>query len=122
MNKKILLLVAIIFGAIMVAVAAFLIIKPKDQNQTLAIYSVSEVAMHSKMDDCWTIINTDVYDITNYVPIHQGGNEILRTCGANGTTMFTERTTQSGETIGSGTPHSDVAAKQLASYKIGTLE
>lgn len=122
MNKKILLLVAIIFGAIVVAAALYVVFRPKDQSQSLAIYSVNEVAMHNKMDDCWTIINTDVYDITNYVPIHQGGNEILRTCGANGTTMFTERATQNGEIIGSGTPHSDVAAKQLASYKIGTLE
>lgn len=85
------------------------------------VYTKVEVAAHSTASDCWTIVNGSVYDITSYVPRHPGGDEILAACGADGTTLFTERKTVSGETVGSGTPHSSTAQKQLAVLKIGTL-
>jgi hypothetical protein len=84
-------------------------------------YSAQEIAIHNKGTDCWTIVNKKVYDITSYVPRHPGGAEILRACGADGTSLFTTRTTTSGEKVGSGTPHSDSAADQLARMQIGVL-
>lgn len=84
-------------------------------------YTVDEVKDHNSKDDCWTIINGNVYDITSYVPRHPGGDEILRACGEDGTSLFTQRQDSSGNDVGSGTPHSSSAASQLESLKIGTV-
>ncbi len=84
-------------------------------------YARAEVATHSTKDSCWTIINGTVYDITSYIRSHPGGDRILQACGVDGTTLFTERTTNDGQAVGSGTPHSSSATQQLAQYKIGTL-
>jgi len=45
----------------------------------------------------------------------------LRACGIDGTTLFEERTTEGGETIGSGDPHSNRATNLLADFKVGEL-
>lgn len=85
------------------------------------IYAVAEVADHNSEDDCWTIVSGSVYDITSYVSRHPGGDEILRACGEDATTMFTQREDASGDAIGSGTPHSSSAAGQLEQFKIGIV-
>ena len=84
-------------------------------------FTNEEVAAHKTANDCWTIINGKVYDITKYVSGHPGGNEILRACGIDATTLFTTRTTQDGQKVGSGTPHSSNAQAQLDTMLIGTL-
>lgn len=126
MNKKVLitllLLMAVIIGTIIFISNRSEAPVVTSSNQTSQNqFSVEEVAQHTKVDDCWTIINGGVYNITNYVPMHPGGDEILRTCGTDGSSLFTERKTDSGELIGSGTPHSNTAENQLSSYKIGEL-
>ncbi len=85
------------------------------------VFSVEEVKAHNTETDCWTIISGSVYDITDYVSRHPGGSEILRACGEDGTTLFTERKDESGNSVGSGTAHSSSAASQLANFKIGTV-
>ena len=85
------------------------------------IFTPSEVARHTSKDNCWTIISGDVYDLTEFINRHPGGDEILRACGADATTLFNSRQTQDGQTIGSGTPHSQAAKEQLAELKIGTI-
>ncbi len=83
--------------------------------------TAAEVAEHNTSDDCWTIINNSVYDITEYVPRHPGGDDIILACGSDGTSLFMSRTTEDGETVGSGEPHSSKAQNQLAQFKIGDL-
>lgn len=85
-------------------------------------FNAEEVARHNAKDDCWTIINDSVYNITSYIPRHEGGDEILRACGTDGTKLFTTRTTDNGESIGSGTPHSRDAQAALDRLKIGIIE
>jgi cytochrome b involved in lipid metabolism len=80
-----------------------------------------EVAQHASANDCWTIIDGTVYDITQYVPRHPGGNEILQACGTDGSSLFKTRKTQEGESVGSGTPHSSNASQQLEAFKIGVV-
>lgn len=84
-------------------------------------FTTVEVSKHNTADDCWTVIDSDVYDITDYVGSHPGGSEILRACGIDGTSLFMERTTEDGETVGSGTSHSSNAQRQLQSMQIGIL-
>jgi len=81
----------------------------------------AEVSQHDSENDCWTIIDGNVYDLTSYIPRHPGGDEILRACGADGSTLFNTRSTDSGESVGSGTPHSSSAKSQLQSLFVGPL-
>lgn len=89
---------------------------------TDATFTEAEVASHNTESDCWTIINSSVYDITEYVSRHPGGDEILRACGTDATTLFETRTTEEGEEVGSGEPHSQSAHSQLETLKIGKLQ
>lgn len=84
-------------------------------------FSMNEVTQHASKEDCWTIISGNVYDLTEFVNRHPGGDEILRACGTDATTLFTKRQTQEGQPVGSGSPHSPAASEQLAKLKIGTL-
>lgn len=52
-------------------------------------FSSSEVTAHNSASDCWLIIEDKVYEVTEYVPLHPGGEqEILDVCGADGTSLF----------------------------------
>ena len=98
--------------------------QPLPDNQTsdqAKTYTLSEVARHASKDDCWAIISGDVYDLTEFINRHPGGDEILRACGTDATTLFNSRQTQDGQWVGSGTPHSQAAMEQLAKLKIGTV-
>lgn len=75
-------------------------------------YTASEVAVHSSVSSCWSIVNGEVYDLTSYISRHPGGEkEILRICGKDGTSAF------EGQHGGESKPE-----KILASYKIGPLK
>ena len=91
------------------------------QNTQAMAYSIDEVSQHNLRDDCWTIISGDVYDLTDYIKRHPGGDEILRACGSDATSQFNSRQTADGQPIGTGTPHSQAAREQLNKLKIGTF-
>lgn len=88
------------------------------QNKT---FTMAEIATHNSKTDCWTVISGQVYELTDFVNRHPGGNEVVRACGIDATTLFTSRTAEDGQPIGSGTPHSQVAQEQLDQLKIGSL-
>lgn len=77
-------------------------------------YTLAEVAEHATEDDCWLVIRDEVYDVTEYIPGHPGGDQILLGCGQDATSMFEEKPA-------TGTPHSAVAEGKLPTYKIGDL-
>jgi cytochrome b involved in lipid metabolism len=95
--------------------------QPASSSQRMRTYSTADVAKHNNANDCWTIIGEKVYDLTSYVPRHPGGDEILRACGNDGTSLFESRQSADGENIGSGQPHSPNAQQQLESLYIGEL-
>lgn len=84
-----------------------------NSNQT---YTMSDVSKHNSQDDCWLVIDGVVYDVTDFVNQHPGGNDIVEGCGQDATELFETRPT------GSGTPHSSSARSLLPTYEIGTLE
>lgn len=96
-------------------------VKPNDLQGSKQL-STAEVKKHDNESDCWTIISGKVYDITKYVERHPGGKEILRACGADATTLFTQRKTVDGQSVGSGTPHSSSAEVQLQQFLLGDLQ
>jgi cytochrome b involved in lipid metabolism len=135
MQKK-LIIAAIVAVA---AIAAIFLVLPKDkaadtastvpdasqgttgEQAGLPTYTAADVAKHTTKTDCWTIISGSVYNLTSFIPQHPGGDEILRACGIDATSLFTERHTSDGKAVGSGTPHSSEAESDLARLKIGTL-
>jgi cytochrome b involved in lipid metabolism len=90
-------------------------------EQQAKTFTLNEVASHNSRTDCWTIISGQVYELTDFINRHLGGDEVLRACGTDATTLFTSRTTKDGQSIGSGTPHSQAAQEQLDQLKLGTL-
>lgn len=58
-------------------------------SSTKKIIGISEVKKHSKVDDCWTVINGYVYDISKVIKTHPGGfSKIFQSCGKDGTKYF----------------------------------
>lgn len=91
-------------------------------GRTDTTYTVEDVKLHDSKSSCWTIISGSVYDITSYIPRHPGGDEILRACGTDATSLFTKRQTSDGQSVGSGSPHSPNAEDQLSKLKVGKLQ
>ena len=78
-------------------------------------YTLTDVDSHNNADDCWLVIDGKVYDVTDYVASHRGGETILEGCGREATDLFETRP------MGSGTPHSADARVLLDGYFIGNL-
>lgn len=51
-------------------------------------YTLEDVKKHNRRQDAWMIIDDKVYDITNYIPFHPGGDKILAGVGRDGTELF----------------------------------
>lgn len=79
--------------------------------QTTGSYSASEVAGHNSANDCWMIISGSIYNVTEFIPNHPGGKDIVKGCGKDATNMFSrEREHQENN-----------ASDILPQYLIGTL-
>jgi cytochrome b involved in lipid metabolism len=48
----------------------------------------AEVAKHNKRDDCWLVIDGKVYDVSEYVAEHPGGDSILKNAGSDSSAGF----------------------------------
>ncbi|OBZ89406.1 Cytochrome b5 [Choanephora cucurbitarum] len=76
-----------------------------------AVYSLEEVSKHNTKNDLWMSIHNKVYNITEFVQEHPGGEEVLYDeAGKDATEAF--------EDIG----HSDEAREILEKYLIGELD
>lgn len=75
-------------------------------------FTENDVSMHSTENDCWMIINNNVYELTSYIPMHPGGpDEIIEECGKDGTRAFTKERKHAKQEV----------RAELASYAIGSL-
>ena len=75
-------------------------------------FTAAEVAQHSTATDCWSIVNGMVYDLTDWIPQHPGGPQVINAmCGKDGSAGF------NGQHAGAQSP-----AEMLASYKLGPLK
>lgn len=81
--------------------------KSRDELQTI---NLAEVAWHDTPGDCWLVIYDYVYDCTEFLKSHPGGQDVLvEYAGRDATLAFI------------GTGHSAVARATLERYKIGEL-
>jgi cytochrome b involved in lipid metabolism len=82
--------------------------KPVSTNLPLTL---DEVKKRNSADDCWSIIDGNVYDLTNWVESHPGGNErITAICGKDGTSSFLGKHSNSNS-----------AKSQLNRFELGKL-
>lgn len=58
---------------------------PDDSNKSNE-YALSEVAKHDKKNDCWIVLNSRVYDISDIIRCHEGGAKILMSVAATDAT------------------------------------
>ncbi len=73
--------------------------------------SIEEVAQHATPEDCWSVVNDSVYDLTGFIARHPAGaGSIIGMCGRDATAAFM------GEHGGQAEPES-----WLAVFRIGTL-
>ena len=71
----------------------------------------TEVAQHATADDCWSIVNGNVYDLTQWINEHPGGSGPIESmCGVDATAAFNNQHSGQGE------PEAD-----LATFQIGTV-
>jgi cytochrome b involved in lipid metabolism len=57
--------------------------------ETVSSYSASEVSSHNSEDNCWTIVDGKVYNITGYIGKHVGGPQsVLAMCGVDGASLL----------------------------------
>lgn len=69
---------------------------------------LSEISKHNTAEDCWLAINGKVYNVTNFLDQHPGGDEVILECaGTDCTQPFDE--------IG----HSDQAIEMLDDMYVG---
>ena len=84
--------------------------KSRGGEEKLQTISLDEVAWHDTYDDCWVAIYDYVYNCTDFVKNHPGGQDILlEYAGRDATLAFI------------GTGHSQIAKEILERYRIGEL-
>lgn len=75
-------------------------------------YTMAEVEQNASAESCWTVIDGEVYDVTEWIDQHPGGPERIQgLCGTDGTDQF------EAQHDGRSGPEN-----QLESFKIGDLE
>lgn len=111
--------------AVLVLGTGWFIFKPKNNNNEVvkgasstqdagSTFTMDEISTHNSQQDCWTVIEGNVYDVTSFIPDHPGGERILAACGIDATDLFTGKSPM-------GRMHSQVARSILSKLQIGTL-
>lgn len=78
---------------------------------TVGPLTLATVATHNSATSCWSVVSSNVYDLTAWISLHPGGSSrILQMCGVDATAAFSA---QHG--------NSQRAKGVLASYLLGPL-
>ena len=63
--------------------------EPGTTSGQASSYTMEDVAQHASAESCWTAVNGNVYDLTDWISQHPGGSSaITRLCGTDGTDAF----------------------------------
>ena len=84
---------------------------PEPEMTTQTGYTMAKVKENNSASSCWSVINGNVYNLTQWIISHPGGPSVIRgLCGVDGTSSF------NGKHRGQGNP-----TATLASYLLGPL-
>ena len=84
---------------------------PEPEMTTQTGYTMAKVKENNSAASCWSVINGNVYNLTQWINSHPGGPSVIRgLCGVDGTASF------NGRHRGQGSP-----TATLASYLLGPL-
>jgi cytochrome b involved in lipid metabolism len=83
----------------------------KSITQTI---TMSDVAKHNTVEDCWIVVSGKVYDLTSFIAQGNHPPVITDSCGKDGTTAFNTR----GER---NSPHPEQAMQVLSTLYKGQL-
>jgi len=78
-------------------------------------YTVEDVSSHKTVSDCWVTYDNGVYDITDYLVLHDRYLNIRSWCGTDITTEFQTKDVE-------GVDHKQSSYTLLEEYKIGDIE
>ena len=53
-------------------------------------YSIEEISIHNTENDIWIVINSIVYDVTDFLDKHPGGKSMLLTVAGTDATDYFE--------------------------------
>ena len=80
-------------------------------TSTSMTHTMADVAKHASASSCWSVVDNQVYDLTQWIGEHPGGPEaIMGLCGHDGSTAFHDQ-------HGNAKRQEDI----LATFKIGAL-
>lgn len=58
-------------------------------SATATSFSKTDVAKHNNRNDCWIVVNNNVYNVTDFLFAHPGGaDQIIPYCGGDATEVF----------------------------------
>ena len=87
----------------------------KTQTTPGVYVDISTVQTHDTADNCWIIIDKNIYEMTSYMSSHPGGAKtIIPWCGKESTNAF--------NTIKNGKGHSTAAEMDLDLYYLGNVK
>src|SRR6218665_4142064 len=84
--------------------------EPPKEVEDLPEYSLAEVSEHANLSDCWIVMFDRVYDVTNFIDEHPGGQYIMQESAGRDATMAFR-----------GSRHSKDAYDMLDKFLIGIL-
>jgi acyl-lipid (8-3)-desaturase len=73
-------------------------------------YTLNEVAKHNTKSDAWIVVDGIVADITKWIPLHPGGQIIMKGVGRDASKLFHSM------------KHDSYAIQKLKKYQIGILQ
>ncbi len=106
MAKKIFILTFILF---------FFSIFNTAQIYANSVYTVNDVTAHNQEDNCWVIFDNKVYNITDYIKVHDKYMDIRSWCGKDMTHDFKTK-------AGQGEDHKQSSYNLLEEFYIGDLD
>ncbi len=79
----------------------------------ISAFTLADIAIHATDSDCWTTIDGNVYNLTQFIAEHPGGKRaIMGICGKDGSADFHEAHGKGGR--------GEIAV--FAKYKVGVLK
>lgn len=108
----------IIIGSVIpMAVVGSVLAAPAASADTT--YTLADVQKHATATDCWSAVNGSVYNLTTWIPRHEGGAAVIKAmCGLDASVAFNA---QHGAGRGGDDDDESEPAQALARYRIGTL-